>query len=105
MKHYACIYAPGKPEVVTKHCSLVMQGGVLEYDPEILVWVDNDDHKTAAEFYTFRKLIRKGINLKLFINPPTDRREVFDFLMSQIPTVSIQINESSEHIMLISESA
>ncbi len=105
MKHYTCIYARGKPEVVTRHCSFVTQGGELEYNPEILVWVDNDDHTTASEFYTFRKLIRKGINLKLFINPPTDKKEVFDFLVSQIPIVAIQINECSEHFMLISESA
>jgi hypothetical protein len=105
MKHFTCIYAPGKPEVVVQHCSFVTKGGELEWDPEILVWVDNDDHKTAAEFYTFRKFIRKGVKLKLFINPPIGKEEAFDFLIGKIPIVGIQINDSSEHALLISETA
>ena len=49
------------------------------------VWVDNDDHKTSSQFYALRKLVRSGLNLKLYINPPLKtQREVFDFLEKQV---------------------
>lgn len=49
------------------------------------LWVDNDDHKTSSEFYTIRKLMRSGLNLKVYINPPLKtEREVYDYLEEQV---------------------
>jgi hypothetical protein len=49
------------------------------------LWVDNDDHKTSSEFYAIRKLIRSGLNLKVYINPPLkSEREVYDYLEERV---------------------
>jgi hypothetical protein len=51
----------------------------------VFLWVDNNDHKTSSEFYTLRKLIRAGLKVQVFINPPlSSEKEVFDFLADQV---------------------
>lgn len=106
LKHYTLIYARGEPEVPLKHFedSLKRKGSIFETDTEFHVWVDNDDHATAKEFYSFRKYIRKGLKIKLYINPPRSNQEIFDFLMNQLGP-NIQINGHAHGVTYLSECA
>lgn len=76
-----CLYLPHNPKMLFELLDRTLK------DPkgsELLLWVDNDDHKTSSEFYTLRKYIRKGLNVRVFINPKiTAEDEVFKFLESQ----------------------
>lgn len=106
LKHYTLIYARGEPEIALKHFedSLKRKGSIFETDTEFHVWVDNDDHATAKEFYSFRKYIRKGLKIKLYINPPRLYRKVFDFLVNQLGA-KFQINNVSRGVIYASECA
>jgi len=49
------------------------------------LWVDNNDHRTSSEFYKLRKMMRSGLNLNVYINPPLKtQREVYDYLEEQV---------------------
>lgn len=51
----------------------------------IYLWVDNDDHRTSSEFYTLRKMMRSGLDIKVYINPPLEtQRKVYDYLETQV---------------------
>lgn len=106
LKHYTLIYSRGEPEVALNlfEEELKRKGSIFETDTEFHVWVDNDDHATAKEFYSFRKFIRKGLKIKLYINPPQPNEGVFDFLLIQLGA-NIQINNSSPKVIYASESA
>jgi hypothetical protein len=106
LKHYTLIYSRGEPGVPLGlfEEELKRKGSIFETDTEFHVWVDNDDHTTAKEFYSFRKYIRKGLKIKLYINPPELYRNVFDFLISQLGP-NIQINGHAPGVTYLSESA
>lgn len=106
LKHFTLIYARGEPEVALKlfEDEHKRKGTVVETDTEFLVWVDNDDHATAKEFYSFRKYIRKGLKIRLFINPPQTHQEVVDFLINLLGP-NIQINGHTRGVTYVSESA
>lgn len=77
------LYLPGDPKSLLEYLENHLSGP--NKDVLVLLWVDNNDHKTSAEFYTLRKLIRKGLKLRMFINPPLpSASEVFDFLAAQV---------------------
>lgn len=106
LKHHTLIYSRGEPKIALDlfEEELKRKGSIFETDTEFHVWVDNDDHATAKEFYSFRKYIRKGLKIKLYINPPLLYRKVWDFLVSQLGA-NIQINNVSREVIYASESA
>lgn len=63
------IYTRSDPQALFRYLSK-LQSNTDATQVEILLWVDNDDHKVSSEFYTLRKYIKKGLNVKVFINPP-----------------------------------
>jgi hypothetical protein len=77
------IYTRNDPQALFRYLSK-LQTNTDTTQLEILLWVDNDDHKVSSEFYTLRKYIRKGLNIKVFINPPlASVEEVSDWLKTQ----------------------
>jgi hypothetical protein len=76
MSTSVCLYFPRDPSTLFKFLDSVVDyeawrartGQSLD-KVEILLWVDNDDHKTSMEFYSLRKYLRKGLNVQVFINP------------------------------------
>jgi hypothetical protein len=85
-----CLYFPKNPnglfkflESVASYEAWTAAKGSPE-KPEVLLWVDNDDHKVSMEFYTLRKYIRKGMNVQVFVNPTVDSPDtVFAHLSSK----------------------
>lgn len=76
-------YFPSDPQSLLDFLKKHMDGPNKEVP--VHLWVDNDDHKTSSEFYAIRKLMRSGLNLKVYINPPLkSEREVFDYLEEQV---------------------
>lgn len=76
MEISVCLYFPKDPVALFKFLESVSgyeawkaRSGQKPDKIEILLWVDNDDHKTSSEFYTLRRYIRKGLNIQVFINP------------------------------------
>lgn len=76
MSTTVCLYFPKDPAALFKFLDSVVdyeawraRTGQRPDKVEILLWVDNDDHKTSSEFYTLRRYIRKGLNIQVFINP------------------------------------
>lgn len=54
------------------------------FESELILFVDNNDHKVSSEFYTLRKYIRKGFPLKVVIAPPPGGPdEVFAYLVQE----------------------
>lgn len=77
------IYTRNDPQALFRYLSK-LQTNTDPSQIEILLWVDNDDHKVSSEFYTLRKYIRKGLNIQVFINPPlAGIQEVSDWLKSK----------------------
>lgn len=75
MKYTICLYFPKNPETLLKFLSSVFEyqvwtarNGQLDV-PEVLLWVDNDDHAVSSAFYEVRKLGRQGLNLNVFVEP------------------------------------
>jgi hypothetical protein len=70
-----CLYFPHNPEGLFKFLESVSSFETWSASKgkpekvEVLLWVDNDDHKVSSEFYTLRKFIRKGLNIQVFVNP------------------------------------
>jgi hypothetical protein len=71
-----CVYFPKDPATLFKFLDSVVGYEAWraktgqKFDPvEVLLWMDNDDHKSSSEFYTLRRYIRKGMNIQVFINP------------------------------------
>lgn len=71
-----CLYFPKDPAALFKVLDSIVDYEAWKAkmgqksDPvEVLLWVDNDDHKSSSEFYTIRRYIRKGMNIQVFINP------------------------------------
>ena len=82
MKLSVCMYFPLNPKLLFGLLDQVTDE--MRANTEFLLWVDNNDHKTSSEFYELRKYIRKGLNVKPFINPAVESEtEVFDFLTSK----------------------
>lgn len=76
-----CLYLPNNPKMLFEFLERTLKD---PKEAELLLWVDNDDHKTSSEFYALRKYIRKGLDVKVFINPKAEtEQKVFEFLESQ----------------------
>lgn len=105
MSTTVCLYFPGNPTALFQFLESVLgyetwreRTGQAPDKVEVLLWVDNDDHKTSSEFYTLRKMVRKGLNLQMFINPKLDSSQaVFDELQSKASGDEVLINNAYEN--------
>lgn len=87
-----CIYFPKEPEKLFQFL-----GSATKHPDsktfELLLFVDNDDHKVSSEFYDLRKFIRKGLNVQVFVNPSLGSSDkVFEFLSEKSTGDGIVVN-------------
>src|SRR5574337_61697 len=79
-----CLYFPQEPQKLFQFLESVTpyaaSKGIDPKSIELLLFVDNDDHKVSTEFYTLRRYVRK-LNVQVFINPSMSSSDVvFEYL-------------------------
>lgn len=92
-----CLYFPGEPAKLFSFLdSVAPYAAANGMDPksiELLLFIDNDDHKVSTEFYALRRYIRKGLNVQVFINPSLENSDkVFEFLSEKSTGDGVIVN-------------
>lgn len=92
-----CLYFPKEPEKMFQFFESIgpyaTSRGIDSKSIELLLFVDNNDHKVSSEFYALRKYIRKGLNVQVFINPSLESADaVFQFLSEKSTGDGIVVN-------------